>query len=291
MAEAKKAGTAVSKPKETQLPAEFLDELASAGEQHQETMSKDDMSIPFLQILQQLSPQCTKGKPEFIKGAEPSDLFNTVTQELWKTRDDDDNPTTGVRILPIHYKRSFIEWVPRSQGGGFIQEHPVEAGLGAITRRNESNLDIIQEGSPVGTPGNQLNDTHTHFVFVIESDGSFWPAVLTMASTQIKPSKDFNAMIDKQRLPDGRKPPRFFALWNVTTQQRTNDQGSWYVWKFEKYSDVVTEGRMDLFHEAKSFLEGVKAGEHQVDFSKAEGEQNPVDPSSADTDDSGEVPF
>jgi hypothetical protein len=261
--------------KEPQLPVEFMDELAEAGEQHQEAMGKDDMSIPFLQILQSLSPQCTKGEPEYIKGAEPSDLLNTVTQTLIKTRNDDDAAIAGCQVMPVHYKRSFIEWVTRAKGGGIVKEYSVEEGLSIITARNDQNLDIIQQGSPLGTPGNQLNDTHTHFVFLLNPDGTYEPMILTMASTQIKPSKDLNNMVSKQVLPDGRKAPRFFGIYDVTTQRRSNDQGSWYIWKFERASDVLTAGKMAMFREAKKFVEGIQAGEHKADYSKVDGEVNP----------------
>lgn len=288
-----KTTTAVATAKEAQLPAEFMDELALAGEQHQETMTKDDMSIPFLQILQSLSPQCTRGEPEYIKGAEPSDLLNTVTQTIIKTRDDDDNSIAGCKILPIYYKRSFIEWVPRSKGGGIVNEYSVEEGLSIITARNETNQDIIQQGSPLGTPGNQLNDTHTHFVFLLNEDGTFEPMILTMASTQIKPSKDLNNMVSKQVLPDGRKAPRFFGIYDVTTQRRSNDQGSWYIWKFERSGDVLTANRMDIFREAKKFVEGIQAGEHKADYSKMDGEANPStkDSAAGAGDKHSEVPF
>lgn len=287
---AKKPTTEVAKAKEAQLPAEFLDELAEAGAEHKEVLSKDDMSIPFLQILQQLSPQCTKGKAEFIKGAEPSDLYNTVTQALYKTRDEDDNAIEApIRILPIHYKRSFIEWVPRSQGGGIVEEYDVATGLSIITARNEANQDIIQKGSPVGKPGNQLNDTHTHFVFVIMPDGTWTPVILTMASTQIKPSKDLNNLVSNVKLPDGRDAPRYFGIYSITTQQRTNDQGSWYVWKFEKVDDVLNAGMMPMFRDAKAFKEGIVAGEHQADYSKMEGEASPKVDDAAISED--EVPF
>lgn len=286
-----KETTEVVTAKEAQLPVEFMDELADAGEAHQETMGKDDMSIPFLQILQSLSPQCTKGEPEYIKGSEPSDLLNTVTQKLIKTRDDDDNAVAGCRILPIHYKRSFIEWVPRAKGGGIVQEYSVEEGLAIITARNEQNQDIIQAGSPLGTPGNQLNDTHTHFVFLIHPDKTYEPMILTMSSTQIKPSKDLNNMVSKQVLPDGRKAPRFFGIYDVTTQRRSNDQGSWYIWKFERASDVLTEGMMGMFREAKKFVEGIQAGEHKADYSKVDGEVNPSTKGAGSKDGDEEVPF
>lgn len=286
---ATKKSTTVAKKEEAGLPAEFMDELAQAGAEHKETLGKDDMSIPFLQILQSLSPQCTRGEPEYIKGAEPSDLFETVTQTLFKTRDDDDNPIEGVRVLPISYKRSFIEWVPRNQGGGIVQEYSVEDGLSIITQRNENNLDIIQPNSPLGTAGNQLNDTHTHFMFLIKDDGTWEPVILTMSSTQIKPSKDLNNMISKQKLPDGRDAPRFFGIYSATTQRRSNDQGSWYIWKFERVSDVLQAGRMDMFRDAKDFVSGIEAGEHKVDYSKMEGEENPSTKSKAGDDE--EIPF
>ena len=279
----------VAKAKEAQLPAEFMDELAAAGEQHKEAMGKDDMSIPFLQILQSLSPQCTKGEPEFIKGAEPSDLYDTVAQVVFKTRDVDDNVQEGVRILPIHYKRSFIEWVPRNQGGGIVNEWSVAEGMSMITARNESNQDIIQPNSPIGTPGNQLNDTHTHFVFLIAEDGSYEPVIMTMASTQIKPSKDLNNMVNKQQLPDGREAPRYFGIYGVTTQRKSNDQGSWYVWKFERVDDVANAGMMQMFRDARKFADGVREGEHKADYAKMDGEANPSTKSAGGNDE--EVPF
>ena len=283
----------VTKAKEAQLPAEFMDALADAGQQHKDALGKDDMSVPFIQILQQLSPQCTRGKPEFIKGAIPSELLNTVTQERFPTRDDDDNQIVGMKILPISYKRTFIEWVTRANGGGIVQEYSVEEGLAINTARNDINQDIIQSGSPVGTPGNELKDTHTHFVFIMKDDGSYAPAIISMSSTQVKASKDWNAMINEVRLPDGRDAPRFFATWNVTTVQRTNDKGSWYVFKFEREGDLLTDGRMDVFKEALSFKEGIDAGEHKADHAKAEaaasGSTNPDAPSGGEGDD--DVPF
>lgn len=286
--------TEVAQAKAAQLPAELMDELAADGAQHRETMSKDDMSIPFLTILQSLSPQCTRGEAEYIKGAEPSDLFDTVTQSLFKTRDDDDNAVpASIRIMPIHYKRSFIEWIPRNKGGGMVKEYSVEDGLSINTARNDMNQDIIQQGSPLGTPGNQLVDTHTHFVFVIHPDGTFEPMILALSSTQLKPSKDLNNMVTKHRLPNGAPATRFFGVYSVTTQFRSNEKGSWYIWKFEKVDDVVSNpDLMPIYRQAKSFLEGIQAGEHKADYSKMEGEANPNTGGAAGGDEKDEeIPF
>lgn len=295
MAKPKKTDVAVKKA--DQLPAEFMDELAAAGEQHRESMTKDDMSIPFLSILQSLSPQCTKGEPEYIKAAEASDLYNSVTQKTFTTTDEDGEALiSAVQVLPIYYKRSMIEWIPRNKGGGLVKEYSLEDGMSIITQRSEeTGHEMIQQGSPLGTPGNQLVDTHTHFMFAIYRDGTWEPIIIACTRTQLKPSKDLNNMVSKHVLSDGRKAPRYFGIYSVTTQRKSNDKGSWYIWKFEKVTDVLEAGKLDMFREAKAFYEGVDAGEHKADHAKmADGDANPTTskaPASNKDGDDGEVPF
>lgn len=249
--------------------AEFEDEFAQDAADHKEAMDRKDMSIPFLQILQSLSPQCTRGEAEYIKGAEPSMLFDTVTKKTYPTRDDDDNAVPApVRILPVFYKTSFIEWVPRSKGGGYVDEYDYAVGSTAKTAKNDSGQDIIQNGSPVGTPGNQLVETHTHFVFVIQPDGSYEPAVMSMSSTAMKASRDLNTMVSKHRTANGQPAARFFGIYSITTQFKSNEKGSWYIPVFEKVSDVQAEGLMDMYRAAREFNEGIKAGEHKADHAK-----------------------
>lgn len=293
-----------TKDEKVPAPAGLLDDLAQYGEENREVMTRDDMSIPFLTILQSLSPQVTKGQPEFIKGANVSDVFNTVTRELFPTQDDNDKPIVGLRVVSLAYKSSYIEWVTRANGGGFVNEYDVATGEEIMkhTQKNDNKHDIIQQGAPYGAcPGNQLSFTHTHFVAVIKEDGSFEPAILSCASTQLKPSRDWNALIDRFRLPDGRRAPRFFGVWSVTTEGRSNDSGSWYVWRFEKDSDIVTllgDKAAEFVGFAKEFIEGVKTGAVEADHSKsAEGtvSENPSvageGAGAGGGEEDGEIPF
>lgn len=265
---AKTTKTEVAKAKSTDMAA-FEDEFAQDAEDHKEALGKGDISIPFLQILQSLSPQCTRGEADYIKGAEASDLFDTVTQNLYKTRNEDDEAVPAdIKILPIFYKASVIEWVPRSKGGGFVAEHPPGADAEATTIRNEAGQMIIQTGSKIGTPGNQLVETHTHFVFLIHPDGTYEPSIISMSSTQLKSSRDLNSMVQKHKLPDGRSAPRFYGIYSATTQFKSNEKGSWYVWKFEKVDDVQNAGAIEMYRAARDFLDGVKTGEHTADHAK-----------------------
>lgn len=291
-----KSNKTVAKKEEAGLPAELLDELEAAGAER-EAMGKDDMSIPFLQILQSLSPQCTKGEPEYIKGAEASMLFNTVTQEMFPTFDEDDNSLVGVYLVSIAYKASFIEWVPRSQGGGFVNEYDVALGSTAVTQRNDQNLDIIQPGSPVGTPGNQLSYTHTHFAFLVNKEtGRIKPVVLSMTSTQVKPSKNWNALINETELPNGKPAPRFYAIWAASTQRRSNDHGTWYVWSMKRdgaITDLGNEAAAAIMGEAKKFAEGIASGDVSADHAKAGGDSENPDVPSGEGQKEGdeEIPF
>jgi hypothetical protein len=48
-----------------------------------ENMTQEDMALPFIRILGQLSPQVTDGDSKFIEGAKPGMIYNTVTSELY----------------------------------------------------------------------------------------------------------------------------------------------------------------------------------------------------------------
>ena len=44
--------------------------------------SADDQALPFLKVLSQLSPQCNKTSNNYVEGAEPGMIYNTVSGTL-----------------------------------------------------------------------------------------------------------------------------------------------------------------------------------------------------------------
>ena len=71
----------------------------------------DDLALPFLKILGQLSPEVNKIDGKYVAGAEPGMIYNSVTGELF-------NGEKGVNIIPCHYKLEYIEWRDRGEGSG-----------------------------------------------------------------------------------------------------------------------------------------------------------------------------
>ena len=92
----------------------FDDNLLSEGTGLEEA-SADDYAIPFLRVLQSMSPQLKKSDGKYIQGAEEGMFFNTVTESIY-------DGTEGVSIIPCAYKKKYIEWIPREKGGGFVSD-------------------------------------------------------------------------------------------------------------------------------------------------------------------------
>ena len=65
------------------LPANIMDDIfATAGEGVDYDTS--ELQIPFVRVIQALSPQVKKNDPAFIKNASAGDVFNTVTGQNWE---------------------------------------------------------------------------------------------------------------------------------------------------------------------------------------------------------------
>jgi len=76
-----------------------------------ENMTQEDMALPFVRILGQLSPQVTDGDAKYIDGAKPGMIYNTVTSELFDGK-------KGIKVIPCYYKKDYPEWSDRGDGPG-----------------------------------------------------------------------------------------------------------------------------------------------------------------------------
>ena len=63
-----------------------------------DNMTQDDLALPFVRILGQLSPQVTAGDAKYMESAKPGMIFNTVTNELFDGK-------KGIKVIPCYYKK------------------------------------------------------------------------------------------------------------------------------------------------------------------------------------------
>ena len=64
---------------------------------------QDDLALPFLKVLGQLSPEINKRDGKYVRGAEPGMILNSVTKELF-------DGSKGIDVIPCFYKREYLEW-------------------------------------------------------------------------------------------------------------------------------------------------------------------------------------
>ena len=98
----------VTEKKSAPLPSNIFEEDAAKG---LGAIGQEDLALPFLKILGQLSPEVNKRDGKYVEGAEPGMIFNSVSGELY-------DGVKGIDVIPAFYKLEYIEWKDRGEGPG-----------------------------------------------------------------------------------------------------------------------------------------------------------------------------
>jgi hypothetical protein len=242
-------GNAVANKKNAELSTDILDDIfETAGEGA--SFSSDEMAIPFVRLLQPMSPQINKKKPEFIPGSEQGDVFNTVTGQYWPGEE-------GIKVIPCYQTTEYLEFVPIDLGGGFKGKVPIGDPLINQTRR-EGMKEILPNG-------NELIKSDQHFCLVLDDEGSYQPAIIDMKSASLKISRQWKTKISMQKVKNPKTgqlavPAVFATIWRMYSVEETNDKGTWNNWATEPVGLVPPEDR-HLFLAAKDFRDSILAGE------------------------------
>lgn len=213
MAESKQSKE-VAEKKNTQVASyEGYADYAGAGFENQ---TSDDYTIPFLQILQAMSPQL-----EDNDSLKQGMIINTVTGEVFPGKE-------GIVFVPATTQHTYVEWKPRDSGGGFVGVHEVDS---EVVRHCVAN----QEFGDYSTPeGNDLIETFYVYGILIDGDDNASQAVLAFSSTKIKKYKGWmtKAKTIQIQLPDGRRipAPLFAHRYRLKTVGEKNPKGSFHNW-------------------------------------------------------------
>ena len=244
----------VTTKKEGALATNLFEADANKGAQN---ISQEDLALPFLKVLGQLSPEVNKRDGKFVEGAEPGKIINTVTSELYDT----------VNIVPVFYKRQYVEWQDRGQSTGApVAIHDPDSDIVGTTTRDKSYRDRLPNG-------NYLENTANHFVILLGKSPT--TALVSMKATQLKVSRKWNSMMMGIRM-QGKNglftPPTYSHIYNLKTVQMSNDKGTWFGWDVSKVGPVTDKSVYDT---AKTFAERVGKGEVQAKHGTEEPKAEP----------------
>ena len=228
------------------LATNLFEADANKGAQN---ISQEDLALPFLKVLGQLSPEINSRDAKYIKGAQPGMILNTVTGDYY-------DGEKGINVLPVFYKRQYIEWQDRGASmGAPVAIHEVDSDLLSKVTRDKSNNDRLPNG-------NYLENTASHFVILMGDTPT--TALISMKATQLKISRKWNSMmmgIKMQGKSGLLTPPTYSHIYNLKTVQQSNDKGTWFGWDVAKVGPVQDKSVYDI---AKNFAERVGKGEVQA---------------------------
>lgn len=237
----------------------FDDLLAGDASLGKESIKLEDMAIPRLSVLQPLSPQVLEGKSEFIEGAKAGMIFDSVSKKVY-------SGANGFRVIPVSFRRAYIEWVPRNAGGGFVADHGGDATVLERTTRDEKT------GALMTKEGHEIVVTYEYYVYVYnDADSTVFQAVLSMAKTQAPKARAWNTIINQLEIesPAGSgkmiNPAMFYRSYVLKTKPEQNDSGMWFGWVIDP-STVTPElkrGR-ELYLKCRQFYKDIAEGKVKV---------------------------
>ena len=240
-----------------------------------ENIEKDEMLVPFLSILQPLSPAVDKTSPAYVVGAEPGMILNRATNQLIPG-------DPGMTFIPCLRTHTFPEFIPRDSGGGF-------QGVWAPDDPRLSELQKVQGkfGKLKLANGNELTETRSLYG-IVSFSGETFPVIIGFSSTQIKKYTMIVSRLD-HAAGNPRRFPMFAFQLAIGTQQEQNKKGKFWGWKIGfaggSPEASLVPAKSDLFAQALSFHELLKSGAAKADYATTDAARGeaPID--------DGEAPF
>jgi hypothetical protein len=202
--------------------------------------SRDDKFYPLLSVLHNLSPQADEGGPSYIPGAKPGSIwlrnFNPPIIDGGK----------GVLVQPILMYTEWVTWVPREKGGGMV-------GRSLIRPANARCVDQAKNTWMLGE--NDLRETRMWVVNVFANEHPV-TFIIPCQGTMNTFARQWMTVLDQQFEENGARSPVWRYLWKLTSQQRSNSKGRWYVLAFERGDKI--ENR-NLYMNARHLFISAKA--------------------------------
>tara|TARA_E500000318_G_C3544868_1_gene206197 strand:- start:142 stop:882 length:741 start_codon:yes stop_codon:yes gene_type:complete len=188
-------------------------------------------AMPFIRILQDLSPQLKKQKDEYVEGAESGDLFFAKTKSVLQR---------PLEVIPVYTKSVYTEWIPRNKGGGYVATHP-------LTIVSNSKYEKGRERQYDEWLGdNELRFT-TYWFVLANVDGTWEQAIIPFTSSQLRVSRKLTTDINRFRY-DGKynsiTPPLYAQRWELSTVLETSKNGDDY-YNFEFSNATVLDFEAD----------------------------------------------
>jgi hypothetical protein len=211
----------------SQMPAvDEIEKLAQQDAGEGISQQQADKFYPIMSVLQKLSPQVDDTSPAYIRGAKAGTIWLRNFSPMELVPGD-----RGIAVQPVRMYIEWVEWIPRERGGGMV---------GRFLKRPDTARLMNAATNKWALGENSLQETRMWVVNVWHEHNPV-PFIIPCQSTQNTFARQWNTIISQQFEPSGGISPAWRHIWRLTTKQRQNAKGQWYVFSFEhegKVNDV-----------------------------------------------------
>lgn len=155
--------------------------------------------FPQLKLIQAISPEKVKGDDKYIKGIEEGQflLKGDGLQEIYEGED-------GIKVIVLSIRKRFVEYVPRTQGGGFV-----------------GSYDSKEEAEMKHTAGNDLQSTIDFLVIQADVDEPTPFTITFDTPTKIGAAKKWSGFFAQYKSLEG-------VIYKLTAKQKKNKANQAY---------------------------------------------------------------
>lgn len=264
----KAAGRQVAKPKPAAVaPADEIDAelmaMIEADAGRGLNFKAEDLAIPRLYLLQDMSPQVKERSPDYVQGARPGMWFNTVTGQIMPS----------VTLITINHKRRYVAWRPRldNGGGGGLVKPDVpyeeymgyeETGISVRSYRDDKGLvEVVDTPELVGLLLPEAGSEYSPMPVAIsfpKTKAKVIARMLTLATMQVSHRADGSEYAT----------PFYMNVFRLSQKVEGEGAQSYFV-PVEEYLGRVSRG--DYIRRAKRLFEQFETGSvHVADVGAAE---------------------
>jgi len=217
-----------------------FDEYADAGA---EEVTARDYKIPLLKIVEPMGDNLKKNNSKFIQGAKPGDIVDTAINEV---------VGQSVLFLPVKFKKSFIEW----QDKKIVDRHSEDI----LNLCEWRSIDGQRKGNFRTDNGNEVSETFEFYGLNLSSEGNPWVCV-SMARGRVNAAKTFLSYLSRTLLPNGKKAPYFYKVWELSTVEETKNDDTFNTWGIKSHGFLKDQEQgAALFQQAIDFYSLLNEG-------------------------------
>jgi hypothetical protein len=230
----------------------------------------------MIAVLQAQSPACDPDHQAYVPGAERGAFWlKNSPVPIVKGKE-------GILFIPCAMELAWVEWRPRTAGGGFIAKHkePPPDAIKVPDPKNQEKMRWVRKSN-----GNEIIETRYRYGLVVLDGMGLLPFVIPFVSTGHTVCKSWETTMNSLTIPGTTKRyPSFAGCYRLRTKQRTNASGTWH------QIDVALEraAKDQEYDRAVALCEAFENQELSVDASQME--EAGVGPSQA-TQVGEDIPF